>query len=340
VGSAYEAGSTAVVQPPQLAAIPMRSLGLLLLAAAAARLDAQCAASTQRLITDQKYDEARAEVDAQLKKNPSDDAALHCMGMIYVAMDKSSDAIDWFEKAIKANGKSSTHHLWLGNALGEQASHTNKLKLPFLARRVKGEFDKAVELDPTSWEARHGLIQFYSQAPGVMGGSMDKAKEQAREIAKIDAIRGHLEMAALLERDKDVAGAEREFNAVVSAAPDSALGYNSLGNFYRRQKRYTDAVAVYEKLLHVKPEAVNAHLLIGWNLKLAGDNDRAERELKQWLSAPPKDAPPQNLSAAHQWIGDIYAAQSKKDAARAEYQLALQINPKNADAKKALENVK
>jgi len=313
---------------------------MLFLAVAAAPVDAQCNASTQKLINDQKYDEARGEVDALLKKNPSDDAALHCMGMVYVAMDKPADAIDWFEKAVKANDKSSAHHLWLGNALGEQASHTNKLKLPFLARRIKGEFDKAVDLDPKSWEARHGLIQFYSQAPGVMGGSMDKAKEQAREIGKFDAIRGHLEMAALLERDKDVAGAERELDAVIAASPDSALGYNSLGNFYRRQKRYTDAVSVYEKLLRAKPDAANAHLLIGWNLKLGGDNDRAEREIKQWLSAPPKDAPPQNLSAAHQWLGDIYGAQSKKEAARAEYQLALQFNPKNSEAKKALDGLK
>jgi tetratricopeptide (TPR) repeat protein len=307
---------------------------------AAARLGGQCTASTQRLVTDQKYDEARAEADALLKKNPSDDAALHCMGMVYVAMDKSSDAIPWFEKAVKANENSSAHHLWLGNALGEQASHTNKLKLPFLARRVKGEFDRAVELDPKSWEARHGLIQFYSQAPGVMGGSMDKAKEQAREIGKFDPLRGHLEMAALLERDKDFPGVERELNSAVSAAPDSAVGHNTLGAFYRRQKRYADAVSVYEKLLRAKPDATNAHLLIGWNLKLAGENDRAEREIKQWLAAPPKDAPPQNLSAAHQFLGDIFAAQSKKGAARAEYELALQINPKNPDAKKALESLK
>jgi len=318
----------------------MRYILAAALLAGAARIDAQCSAPTQRLITDQKYDEARAETEGLLKRNPSDDVALHCMGMIYVAMDKPGDAVDWFEKAVKANDKSSAHHLWLGNALGEQASHTNKLKLPFLARRVKGEFDKAVELDPKSLDARHGLIQFYSQAPSVMGGSMDKAKEQAREIGKLDAIRGHVEMAALLERDKDVAGAEHEFNAIVSAAPDSGIGYNALGNFYRRQKRYSDAVSVYETLLRVKPDAVNAHLLIGWNLKLAGENDRGGREIKQWLSAPPKDAPSQNLSTAHQWLGDIYAAESKKDAARIEYQTALQLNPKNGDAKKALESLK
>jgi hypothetical protein len=36
----------------------------------------------------------------------------------------------------------------------------------------------------------------------------------------------------------------------------------------------------------------------------------------------------------------IYERQSKKDAARAEYQSALQFNPKDTNAKKALEALK
>src|SRR5206468_2603554 len=123
-----------------------------------------------------------------------------------------------------------------------QAEHANKLKLPFLARRVKAEFDRAAQLDPTSIDARHGLIQFYSQAPAVMGGGMDKAKEQALEIEKLNPMRGHLEMGALLMRDKDVAGAEREYRAAIDAAPDSAAGYTRLAGLYGGQKRYAEAV--------------------------------------------------------------------------------------------------
>jgi len=316
-------------------------LGTALVFAAAVRLPAQCSPATQKLITDQMYDEAKAEVQTLLKTNASDDAALHCMGRIYIAMDNSREAINWFEKAVRANDKSSAHHLWLGNALGEQADHTNKLKLPFLARRIKGEFDKAVQLDPTSIDARHGLIQFYSQAPGVMGGSMDKAKEQVREIAKLSPLRGHLEMAFLLDREKDVAGVDRELTAALAVAPDSNVAYNRLGTFYRQQKRYADAVGVYERLLKLKPDAVNAHLNIGWSLRMSGENlDRAEREIKLWLAEAPKDAPKVNFSLAHTILGDIYAKQAKKDAARAEYQTALQFNPKNGDAKGGLEAIK
>src|SRR5262249_27246071 len=151
----------------------------------------------------------------------------HCMGRVYMAMDKSGDAVEWFEKAAKANDKSSEHHLWLANAIGDQAEHANKLKLPFMARRIKSEFERASQLDPTSIDARHGLIQFYSQAPGVMGGSMEKAKEQAIEILKLNGMRGHFEMAALLECEKDVAGAEREYAAALVAAPDSNAAYNN-----------------------------------------------------------------------------------------------------------------
>jgi len=302
---------------------------------------AQCAPGTQKLIDDHKLDEARAEVQALLKKNASDDVALHCMGMIYVAQDKSGDAEEWFEKAIKVNDNSSAHHLWLGNAIGDQAEHASKLKQPFMARRIKSEFERAVQLDPTSIDARHGLIQFYSQAPGVMGGSMDKAKEQAREIQKVNAMRGHIEMGSLLDRDKDVAGAEHEFEAAIVASPDSAPGYNSLASLYRRQKRYADAVPVYERLLKARPDLVNARLNIAYNLALSGQGlDRGEREARQWFTEPPRDTPAATMSSAHYILGIIYEKQAKKDAAREEYAAAVAANPKNEEAKKALANLK
>lgn len=199
--------------------------------------NAQCSRAITALASEQHYDAARAEVQALLTKNANDDAALECMGVIYMNENKAGDAQSWFEKAVKANDKVSSHHLWLGNAIGDQAEHASKFKQPLMARQVKNEFDKAVQLDPASVDARHGLIEFYSNAPGVMGGSMDKAKDQAREIEKLDAWRGHREMGQLLEQDKDAAGAEKEYQAAVAAAPDSTAPYNVLAAFYRRQKR-------------------------------------------------------------------------------------------------------
>jgi tetratricopeptide (TPR) repeat protein len=303
---------------------------------------AQCPPTIQKLVDDDRFDDARTAVQALLAKNDKDDLALHCMGRIYVEMDKPGDAIGWFEKAVSANDKVSAHHLWLANALGEQAPHTNKFKLPFLARRVKSEFDKAVALDSSSVDARHGLIMYYSHAPGMFGGDMNKAKAQAREIEKLDPMRGHVEMAVLLEsKDKDTASAEAEFKAAVEASPDSAFGYSNLAQFYRRQKRYDDAIAVYENLLRVKPDNLNAHLNIAYNLALSGtDPERAAREAKLWLASPPPNAPMPNVSFAHYVLGMAFERQTKKDSARAEYQTAVTMNPRNKDAKKALDAMK
>ena len=125
------------------------------------------------------------------------------------------------------------------------------------------------------------MIQFYAQAPGVMGGSLDKAKEQAREIERLNAMRGHVEMAQLLEnKDKDLAGAEREYTAAMTAAPDSTLGYNNLASFYRRQKKYAEGIVVYERLLKARPDAITTHRT-WYSLALSGrDLDAASTRSK------------------------------------------------------------
>lgn len=305
------------------------------------RASAQCSSAVQRLITDQQYDDARAEVRRLLSRNARDDVALHCMGRILVAQDNSKEAIGWFEKAIDANDRSSAHHLWLANCLGDQADHTSKIKLPFLARRIKGEFDRAAQLDPTSVDARHGLIEFYSQAPGVMGGSMDRAKEQAREILKLSEWRGHYELARLAEREKNVAEAEREYGASAAAAPDSTAPYLYLGSFYRRQKRWDDAIRTYETALQRRPDANAFHLNVAYTFNQSGENlERGERETRAWLASAPVDAPKVNRATAHYLLGQFAEKAGKKEAARSEYQQALAILPTYADAKRAIDQLK
>jgi tetratricopeptide (TPR) repeat protein len=303
--------------------------------------EAQCSAAIQKLINEAKYDEARAEVDVLLKKGSSDDAALHCMGRVYEAEGESGKAVDWFEKAVRINDKNALHHLRLASALADEAQKANKFRQPFLGRRVKTELERAVSLDPALIDARIKLLQFYAIAPGVVGGDMNKAKEQIGEITKLNAMRGHLQAAWLAHREKDMAAEERAYIAASQAFPDSIVGLVELGNFYRGQKKWDQATAAFEQALKVRPDAIGPHLSLGAISAQSGQKlDRGEHEIKEWLSAAPKDAPVQNVYLAHYWLGMIYAAQGKKDAAKAEYEAALLANPKGEDAKKALAALK
>jgi len=264
---------------------------------------AQCTPAQQRSITDRRYAEARAELQAQLKRAPNDDAAMDCMGRLLLEEGESGDAVDWLEKAVKIDGKSAQHHLGLGSALRAETMKAGPLKMPFLAGRLKKEYELAVALDPTLVDARHGLLQLYAFAPGVMGGSMAKAREQAAEILKLDPMRGHLDYGMLAERGEDFAGAEKEFLAGITVRPDNAVPYNATGSFYRRRARWADATAMYEKALKANPDA-------------------------------------RSTSIAHYGLGVVHQKNGRAEPAKAEFAAALAANPDNAEAKKALASLK
>jgi Tfp pilus assembly protein PilF len=322
----------------------MRTLLLLapaLAIAALTRTSAQCTPSIQKLASDQKYDEARTEAEALIKKNPADDAALHCMGRLYLAQGKSGDAVDWFEKAVKANDKNPLHHLFLGDALGSEAQKANKFRQPLLARRLKTELERAVALDPNLVDAHEGLRQFYLQAPGFMGGSQDKAKEEAETILRLNPLRGHFALANNAQHNKDLPTAESELKAALAAAPDSSIAWFSLGAFYQNHARWQDVFALYDRMIKERPDEILARFQYGRAAAISGENlERGERELKAWLSSAPSTAPIVTQSGAHMRLAMIYERQGKKDVARTEYQTALSINPKNAEAKKLLDALK
>jgi Tfp pilus assembly protein PilF len=311
------------------------------LVAALSGVKAQCPVSIRKLAVDQKFDAARAEVERLLKAKPADDSALVCMGEIYEREGKSGDAVDWYEKAVKVNDKDPQHHLSLAGALGTEAEKANKLRQPFLARRLKTELERAVALGPNLVDAHEGLMQYYTEAPGIVGGSIDKANEQAEIIAKLDPLRGHLARASIARHVGDGAKVESEYKAAIAEAPDSLSTSYMLGGFYESQKRWPDAAAVYERVITQRPTELMAHFYYGRLSALSGDNlERGEREMRYWIANAPPDAPMVTRSASHVRLGTILEHEGKRDAARVEYETALSINPKNADAKKRLDALK
>jgi len=307
----------------------------------ASRVLAQCQPAVQRLITDRRFDEARAQMTAAVSRSPNDDAAYECLGRVTDAMGRPREATEFFERAIKINDGIASHHLMLGDALGSLGDSTSKFKLPFLARRIKGEFERTVALDPASVEGRLGLVEFYSQAPGVMGGSKEKAQEQIAEIIKLNPMRGHLKRADLYMRDKKLAEAEKALVNAEQSAPDSSAAGYSLAAFYAGQQRWGEAFTVYDRMEKRFPAEWAVRFQIGRTAALSGERmDRGEKELRALIVAPPPDMTRPTLSGAHHRLGMILERQGKKEQARSEYQQALAINPGNDNAKKSLAALK
>lgn len=307
--------------------------GLLLTAFTASVARAQSLDAGIKLFEAKKYAEAKTFFSPYADKNAE---AAYYMGRIIGAQNQDN-AAEWFEKAMKMSPNSSLYVEWYGRALGDQASRASKFKLPFLARKVKSAFEKAVALDPDNIDAREDLIQYYVRAPRVLGGSRQKAREIALEVKRRNAYRGGLDVAGLCAGDKDYACAESELAALKDAYPDSAMVYSQLAAYYANQNQFDKAFAVIDARLKTNPGDMAVVFALGRTGALSGQNlDRAENALKSYIASPPavNAVPP---ASVHFRLGMVYEREGKKDLARAEYNTALQLNPRFEDPKKALE---
>ena len=144
------------------------------------------------------------------------------------------------QEAVRLDAQNSGYHMWLGRALGEKADRASFLSAYALAKRVRAEFEESVRLNPRNAEALADLGEFYRQAPGVVGGGMEKAQGVAAQLDKVDPTRAHNLRGHLAEQQKDYGTAEREFKQAIAAGSHPASQWISLASFYRRRQRWTE----------------------------------------------------------------------------------------------------
>lgn len=260
-------------------------------------------------------------------------------GVRLMRLNKPDAAERQFERAVAADERNGTYHLWLGRAVGQQASTASTLRQPFMARRIKAEFERAVALDPELLDARDGLVQFYLMAPGFMGGSTAKAREQQREIARRSAYRGYLSAANIAWAAKDTAGTERAIRAAVAAAPDSVLTVITLAQRQSNWGRTAAAFATLDEFLARRPRDIAVRFQVGRLAAISGEQlPRGERVLRELLAEPewePTNSRP-SRAAVHYRLGLVLETSGRKNDAKASYERALALDPQLRPAKDAL----
>jgi len=218
---------------------------------------------------------------------------------------------------------------------------SSKIRMAFNARRMKKEWERAVELDPNQIDARYGLVMFYSMAPGAMGGSREKAREQVSEIARRNVMRGAIARGLLADVEKDVSAEEAAYKQAIAAAPDSSAGYFALGLVYARDGKAAEAFAILDQYVKRQPQDKRALYEAGRFAGTSGQQlDRGETALQQFLASPPADVPVTHIAGAHYWLGQIAEKRGAKDAAREHYRAALKINRHSQLSERALSALK
>ena len=296
--------------------------------------------SAVNLFEHHRYNEAKTQLAAIVAADPKNADAMLYLGRISLIDRNAGEAIGWLERGTAADSKSSALHYWLGVAYGQQASRAGKFKQAMSAKRAKNEFEKAVELDPTNINARMGLVQFYVVAPGLFGGSTDKAQQQIAEIRRLSPFRGYLATAYVAERKERFADAEREYLAATATFPDSLIAAYQLAQMFHRTKAYDKAFTMLDGLLAKHPNDAGLHYYYGRTAALSGENlERGEKALRFYLTQPEGEGRSPHASA-HVRLGQIHERRGEKDLAKKEFQRALEQDPDQPEAKDGLKRVK
>ncbi|MGH8276796.1 MAG: tetratricopeptide repeat protein, partial [Steroidobacteraceae bacterium] len=167
--------------------LPAKYLHFILLAALLAPVvsfpyaNATAPASEQELLSGDRMDEAIQYLKARTQSAPNDAEAFALLARAYYELERWDNSIAAAQKAVALNPQSSEYHLWLGRAYGNKAEHSSWFTAIGLAKKTRIEFEKAVELDTTSVDARSDLAEYYMEAPGFLGGGKDKARAQATQ---------------------------------------------------------------------------------------------------------------------------------------------------------------
>src|SRR5579863_8910490 len=159
--------------PLQVFEVPLRLWLFLATFLVGFMLPAYAASSPKEMLAAGRVDEALQALRHQITTSATDAESQNLLCRVYFMIGDWDRGIPACERARELDPQNSLYELWLGRIYGEKADHAGVFVAAGLAKKVRTAFERAVELDPKSWEARTDLAEFYCDAPPIVGGGKD-----------------------------------------------------------------------------------------------------------------------------------------------------------------------
>ena len=263
------------------------------------------------------------------------------LGRSYLKIRQWDNAVREIEKAVQLQPSNARYHLWLGRAYGARASHTFFAMALRWARRVGKEFETARSLDPKDLDVRFDLLEFYLNAPGIVGGGKDKAEAEGRAISQIDPAKGYTARAIIYQKNKNWDLAKKELIQATVEFPKYADAYGDLADYLLDRKDFEGALSNAKKALMLNSDSKHARFLVAASqIQLRTNLDQAADDLRELSTGTLSEEEDPPFEEVYYWLGQCYLAKGDKVKAREAFEVALAINADYADAKEGISGLK
>ena len=259
---------------------------------------------------------SEASYRSAVERYPSFIRAWNNLGVLYYTAGRYADAVPCFSKSVTLGDREPITFGLLGSCLEKEED--------FVAAELA--YMQALGGEPTNTDWKEGLLRIcIQQKQNARAEALVKKliKENPQEsrywmvYANLKLSEGRkLEAIVLLE---SAAGTG------VAGAEDLTL----LGDLYAEQNLAPEALAIYQKLLAVSPGAGEGRLLAQANMLTTAGRYREAKEVLDPLEPKVSIG---NREAFRQARADWFAAQKQWPAARAEFEVILQMAPFNGRA--------
>ncbi len=265
-------------------------------------VDPEQLAAARALFEARKLPDAQQAFAKLATADPQNAEVNFYLGELAWRRDDAEKTVAYFEQAVAGDPKMSRYQRRLGDAYGRTAQKAGAFSKFGWARKCLAAYQRAVELDPKDVDAHSSLFDYYRMAPGIAGGSNEKALAEAAAMKQLNPARGRIAFAT----------------------------------FYLGEKKYDQALAQFDEVLKTSPDDYASLYQIGRLAALSGQFvDRGIASLRRCLELPvPPNAPGH---AAAQWrLGNLLEKKGAKPAARAAYEASLKLDATFTAAEEAL----
>ena len=290
-------------------------------------------------------------MNAALRENPSDTAALFARAKHFMKSGKADSALIDMKDVIKMDSSRANYFTTLADIylVKNQTRYTRQA------------LERAVKLDPKNKDAHMKLAELY-----LFVKMTQPALNEINEVLKIDErnAKAYFLKGMVYKEAGDTALAFSSFMTATERDPNYATAYEQIGLFYaiRHDKR---AIDFYQNALRADPKNSLLRYNIGYFYQEHGELEKAMDSYDELLKIDPSfanayynkgfilleylekptDALPHFLEAARQnpryaeavyMVGLCNERMGNKEQAIIEYKASLKINPRLALSKDAL----